>query len=890
MGLLAGASVRAFAGHPGYVDRAPIHAAWLFDSAGGQTEARACWQTDAESGVVAFEILSPLDGIPVAWVAASNSVAGARYSIPWAGPQARGNTGFRIRTHFAEGGTSERVVAWGQDPGPIQAERTAADGAGGRIAAPAGDGVAALGVNLFTLRPGVHRVPWSLLAAAGGWDATELRRQYLAGERALHGPNGVVAVSESADGSALMVCVRREELLWFEGSVLQWRRGSAVTVPNSILQPGAAEPEVAAATAKGWEENKLAILTYPGGALDDFWVWENILGGHALFGRRTHALVVADSIEGTAAELIIQFASASEAAHKVSIQLNGTQLLERSWAGILRGPVEIPVPAGVLRRGTNELVLVSSGDRTSLTYLDSIRLRYVTDDRGLGGDRVLEPLADGVMTWPELAGSVPTFWDVTDPDRPVRAIAAREGGFWRIAARRGRRYVAFDEDAVGLPERTSSWTGTAVPGAGPIPDVVYVCADGLESATQALADWRATQGVTGRVIGRTELESLVAKGRPDPRALTDWLRLAKFVWGRPPATVVLVGDGSHDFRNYLSISSPRIPPLLIRSPYGRVASDVAAGDLDGDGWPEVGVFRLPVKSATQLDQLRSRMAAAEERMPALGEEALLVSDVSGDAGDFGADNSEVSARLSARFVPVTVEGNSVGTAGLRAGLMAGLARGPALWNYIGHGSRDRLGTGYFLASDVAGANFGGRSPLFTAMTCSVGQFDVPGSDCLAETMLASSGNAPVAIWAPTGFSVNFQAALLNRAWAEAISAPDAPRRWGGVVRDAQRRFRDAGGDPGALALFAMLGDPALRLAPTEILPARATSIVADSGVVQIRFVGSANSSYRIEQSSDAVAGPWEAVMESTSAADGAFDAVVGIEAGDSARFFRAVPR
>jgi hypothetical protein len=745
-------------------------------------------------------------------------------------------------------------------------------------------------LNLFTVQPGVHRVPWSWLASAGGWDAAELRRQYLAGERALHGPNGVVAVAESADGSALMVCVRREEMLWFEGSVLQWRRGSAVTVPNSVLVPDGSESEVAATGVRAWEENKLAILTYPGGAMEDFWVWENLLGGHAIFGRRAHPLVVSDAIEGTAALLTLQFASASEAAHKVSVQINGTQLLERSWTGILRGPVEIPVPAGILRRGTNDLVLVSSGDRTSLTYLDSIRLRYVTDDRGFAGDRILEPVADGVMVWPAVQGVVPMFWDVTDPDQPVRAMALEGGGSWRVAARRGRRYVAFEEAAVGLPVRTSSWAGTAVPGPGPIPDVVYFCADGLESATQALTDWRASQGVVGRVIGRTELESLVVQGRPDPRALTDWLRLAKFVWGRPPATVVLVGDGSHDYRNYLSNSSPRIPPLLIRSPYGRVASDVAAGDLDGDGWPEVGVFRLPVKSAAQLDQLRARMAAAEARMPALGEEALLVADASGEAGDFGADNTEVAARLSGRFAPVQVDADTVGTAGLRARMLAGLARGPALWNYIGHGSRDRLGTGYFLASDVTSTAFGDRPPLFTAMTCSVGQFDVPGSDCLAEAMLAASGNAPVAIWAPTGFSVNFQAALLNRAWAESIAAPDAPRRWGGVVRDAQRRFRDAGGDPGALALFAMLGDPALRLAPTEVLPARATSIVADSGVVQIRFVGAPNSVYQIEQSPDAVAGPWEGMLESTSAADGTFDAVVGIEAGDSVRFFRAVPR
>ncbi len=888
--LLAGASLRAVAGESGSVDRAPIHEAWIIEGADLHPEATACWKTDAESGVVAFELLSPWDGNPVAWVAASNYVAGARYSIPWAVSGERRDVGLRIRTHFADGGASERMIGWGRDPGPASMGSVAIEGAGARTAKPAGEGTAALGVNLFTLRPGVHRVPWSWLAAAGGWDAAELRRQYQAGERALHGPDGVIAVSESADGSALMVCVRREELLWFEGSVLQWRRGSAVNVPNSVLVPDGSESEVGATGVRAWEENKLAILTYPGGAMEDFWVWENLLGGHAIFGRRAHPLVVPDAVEGSAALLTLQFASASEAAHKVSVQLNGTQLLERSWTGIQRGPVEIPVPVGILRRGTNDLVLVSSGERTSLTYLDSIRLRYVTDDRGFGGDRILEPLSDGVMVWPARQGMVPTFWDVTDPDRPVRALAVEGGGSWRIVARRGRRYVAFEEASVGLPVRTSSWAGTAVPGPGPIPDVVYVCADGMESATQALTDWRASQGVLGRVIGRTELESLVAHGRPDPRALTDWLRLAKIVWGRPPATVVLVGDGSHDYRNYLSNSSPRIPPVLIRSPYGRVASDVAAGDLDGDGWPEVGVFRLPVKSAVQLDQLRARMAAAEARMPALGQEALLVADASGEAGDFGADNDEVAARLSGRFAPVQVEADTVGPAGLRAGLLAGLSRGPAVWNYIGHGSRDRLGTGYFLASDVTSSAFGDRSPLFTAMTCSVGQFDVPGSDCLAESMLAASGNAPVAIWAPTGFSVNFQAALLSRAWAEAIAAPGAPRRWGGVVRDAQRRFREAGGDPGALALFAPLGDPALRLAPTETVPARATSIVADLGVVKVRFVGAGNAAYRIEQSSDAVEGPWSVVFESTSGPDGSFDIVHALEAGESARFFRAVPR
>jgi hypothetical protein len=180
--------------------------------------------------------------------------------------------------------------------------------------------------------------------------------------------------------------------------------------------------------------------------------------------------------------------------------------------------------------------------------------------------------------------------------------------------------------------------------------------------------------------------------------------------------------------------------------------------------------------------------------------------------------------------------------------------------------------------------------VFTAMTCSVGQFDVPGSDCLAETLLLSAGRAPVAVWAPTGFAVNFQSALLNLAWADALTAAAPGERWGTVVVDARRRFREAGGDPDASQVFTTFGDPSFRIGQPAPGWARASQAGLVVGRFRVLFQGSSGAGYAIEATPDPVNPAWQRIADVVADASGRFEWSQPVGTAVDSWFFRAVPR
>jgi hypothetical protein len=148
----------------------------------------------------------------------------------------------------------------------------------------------------------------------------------------------------------------------------------------------------------------------------------------------------------------------------------------------------------------------------------------------------------------------------------------------------------------------------------------------------------------------------------------------------------------------------------------------------------------------------------------------------------------------------------------RENLASGLDSG-ALWmNYVGHGGADRFaGEGLLTAADVDAASPSlGRIPVVTALTCAVNRFELPGWTSLGEALVLDPDGGAVAIIAPTGFSnhpaaVDYGDQLLTSALGEA-----------GGTRIGEAMVAAAASsslDSDLLAIYALLGDPALLLPP-----------------------------------------------------------------------------
>jgi hypothetical protein len=150
-------------------------------------------------------------------------------------------------------------------------------------------------------------------------------------------------------------------------------------------------------------------------------------------------------------------------------------------------------------------------------------------------------------------------------------------------------------------------------------------------------------------------------------------------------------------------------------------------------------------------------------------------------------------------------------AATRPAILAAFDDGASFVSYLGHGGIAVWASeNVFNNSDVQNLAPQPRQPLLFTMNCLNGYFHFPPMNSLAEELLKADGKGAVAAFSPSGLSVNAPAHLLHQAvLAEVLSGRH--RRLGDAVLAAQARYAQSGAFPELLAIYHLLGDPALSL-------------------------------------------------------------------------------
>jgi hypothetical protein len=189
-----------------------------------------------------------------------------------------------------------------------------------------------------------------------------------------------------------------------------------------------------------------------------------------------------------------------------------------------------------------------------------------------------------------------------------------------------------------------------------------------------------------------------------------------------------------------------------------------------------------------------------------GGAVVLVADVNDEENDFEAAIGQLRELVPAG-VPVTALYRSMlGDAGTRALLVDELRRGPALLNYVGHGSV-QLWNGSVLTAELAAQLSTARSTVGVLMTCLNGYFQDPTGDGLAEALLKAPAGGAAAVWASTGLTEMIPQALMDQALLRALfAAGEAP-----LLGDAIRGAKAAMDDPDVRTTWVLLGDPTMRV-------------------------------------------------------------------------------
>lgn len=548
----------------------------------------------------------------------------------------------------------------------------------------------------------------------------------------------------------------------------------------------------------------------------DYWFWDYLYGGFK--DVIEVALYVPDPADSGTAKLQVSLRGWTDLEegdeHQVYAELNGVQVGSVvTWDGFQPASLVAEFDQSLLNSsGQNTLKLrniYSSGSHPG-QFLDEVAVEYLRQPVAWDGALWLHGVGEGVQTVRGLSAS-----DIVVVESPLDGAVVRsdarvepdgDGGYSAtfevdeeadyLIAERGvlaSPSMELDEPA-GLDRRDN------------VSDYLIIAPRELAASAEALAEYRKGRFGSVRIVWLHEIYSEFSHGRVDPFAITRFMETVQQRWRVTPTHVVLVGKGSLDHKDRMGYSDSFLPTVMSDSPWVLSASDQRL--LSGEGDADFAIGRIPITNDTEGLAYVDKLAAYEsatfgpERL-----QAVLAADNPDAGGEFHANTDVLGDRLtgSLGFDGVTKLYHPRDS--VRQNLVLSSTWETGYVSYDGHGSATQVGDGRenFLKATDADALSNATLPVFTALTCSAGNYALPGTRSLAGSLVLSAGGA-IASLAPTGESLDSDAQVLNNAFTDGLFG--SRMTVGDAARQAklQTKGQISGYTP---RIYGIVGDPSV---------------------------------------------------------------------------------
>ena len=240
-------------------------------------------------------------------------------------------------------------------------------------------------------------------------------------------------------------------------------------------------------------------------------------------------------------------------------------------------------------------------------------------------------------------------FDITEPNEVIEVLGKVESqkrGYaisFRVPGHEQRTLLAITEEHLKNPEGVVSNHPSSWHQGREGYDLVIITHRDFFNSLQPLKTLRESQGLKVVLIDVEDIYDEFSFGNKSPKAIKDFLTLAKANWRRSPRYVLLVGDASFDPRNYLGYGEfDFVPTKLVETAQLETASDDWFVDLNNDGLPEIAIGRLPVQTVEEAAIVVSKIVGYEKSRRV--NEALLVADKSEGSNDFNFEGASEEVR------------------------------------------------------------------------------------------------------------------------------------------------------------------------------------------------------------------------------------------------------
>jgi hypothetical protein len=672
-------------------------------------------------------------------------------------------------------------------------------------------------LRLAVSEDGMVHVSADDLASAFGLPGESVRGQMAAGRFRVTSDGADVAWTTAPEGSGILFYGRAIDSLYATENVYWITAEPGLTMEQAAGAGPAAAPGGTYVDTLHLERDVFAATLASSDPEVDYWFWDGAFDDSASLRTRHFTVTVPDALAGY--ELSVDLVGATVASHPVELTLNGVPVASGSASGFERFTVGGTLPSSLLSPGANTVSLTAvPAAGQNIVYIDGFRLTYERPTIAVG-DSFLVEAEGGAITVEGFTQAAIQVFDVTDPLRPVsiEGITLDRAADFRVSfdTARGNRYLAVASGAFHAPA-PMAMERSLVTDDGSAVDYLLITSPELAEDAQALADYRRDSGYAVRTVTTDEIYRAMSHGIVTPHAIRDFLTWSREAWGVRYAA--LVGMASLDYRGLQVPGESMVPTLMTGTPFGLYACDACLAESDGEGGPEVALGRIPAASGAEVAAFVEKLRAYETGsvLAAQGTVLLLADRYDRLAGDFARDSDRFADRLPPSYqsgVERIYVDDQVSPTTVRQQTLDWLSAGSVGWiNYLGHGGMTLLGRSSsqgFLRSGDSAVLAGGSLPVVTALSCSANRFEVPGFDSLGEELVLDPDGGAIAVFAPTGLSLNGAASPLGNSLAEIVFDEGIPVL-GDAIVEALKRNRGVN-LPFMLRIYTLLGDPATRL-------------------------------------------------------------------------------
>jgi hypothetical protein len=496
--------------------------------------------------------------------------------------------------------------------------------------------------------------------------------------------------------------------------------------------------------------------------------------------------------------------------HDIDLVINGQTVDTIRWDGNVHYTATLSLPPGTLQTGDNTILFdnqVPGATFIDISQLNWIDLRYDALPTAVDDTLRFQSVDDGNVT---LAGftAVPTILDITNPAVPTQLLTNAND----VAISSNQDLLAIGPDGWQDPAALLPLRTTTLRNPDNQADLLILGADPLLEPVAPLVAAREAQGLSVRTVPLGEVYDEFGEGQASPASITNFLRYTQESWADPaPQYLLLVGDGTYDYRNYLG-TRPRyhLPAPLVEVVHsGETVSDAHMTDTDGDFYPNLAVGRWPVDNPDLVEQLVERTLAYEQTP--VNERTLFTADGTSPEftgmSDYLLDNSGLNKDQTIKLYGATSQ--EVATS---------WNEGAWLVSYVGHGSLDLWGQEnvFDLESvDLLNDEANTAVPLVLQFTCLTGFFAHPEQISISEQLLQNE-NGPVLLIAATSLTLSTQQQPFARDLIQNLQNPEYER-----VGDALQAAKGNLNLMTGLGLreisdtFGLIGDPSALIARPE---------------------------------------------------------------------------